>query len=137
MDLFIQFALAAAEIAVQDAEIPPDRLEADRAGVLVGSGIGGIGTIEEWHKVLLEKGPGPGLAVLPDRQRSPTWPPARSPSATARGPQLWPRSRPAPPAPTPSARPSGDHPARRRRRHDRRRQRGDHHARWAWPASAP
>jgi 3-oxoacyl-[acyl-carrier-protein] synthase II len=57
MDLFIQFALAAAQLAVQDAEIPPDTLEGDRAGVLVGSGIGGIGTIEEWHKVLLEKGP--------------------------------------------------------------------------------
>jgi 3-oxoacyl-[acyl-carrier-protein] synthase II len=57
MDLFIQFALAAAQIAVQDAEIPPDKLQGDRAGVLVGSGIGGIGTIEEWHKVLLEKGP--------------------------------------------------------------------------------
>jgi 3-oxoacyl-[acyl-carrier-protein] synthase II len=57
MDRFIQFAMAAAQAAVDDAGIPPARLEGDRAGVLVGSGIGGIGTIEEWHKVLLERGP--------------------------------------------------------------------------------
>ncbi|MCX6559438.1 MAG: beta-ketoacyl-ACP synthase II [Candidatus Aminicenantes bacterium] len=57
MDRFIQFAMAAAQAAVEDAGIPPARLEGDRAGVLVGSGIGGIGTIEEWHKVLLERGP--------------------------------------------------------------------------------
>ncbi len=57
MDLFIQFALAAAELAVQDAAIPRHLLESDRCGVYVGSGIGGIGSIEETHKVLLEKGP--------------------------------------------------------------------------------
>ncbi len=58
MDLFIQYAMAAAHWAVQDAALPPALLDSDRAGVAVGSGIGGIGTIEEWHKVLLEKGPG-------------------------------------------------------------------------------
>lgn len=58
MDLFIQFALAAAELAVQDAAIPRERLASERCGVYVGSGIGGIGSIEETHKVLLEKGPG-------------------------------------------------------------------------------
>jgi 3-oxoacyl-[acyl-carrier-protein] synthase II len=57
MDLFIQFALAAAELAVGDAEIDRAFLENDRCGVFVGSGIGGIGTIEEWHGVLMEKGP--------------------------------------------------------------------------------
>lgn len=57
MDLFIQFALAAAELAVEDAEIDRAFLENDRCGVFVGSGIGGIGTIEEWHGVLMEKGP--------------------------------------------------------------------------------
>ena len=56
-DPFIQYALAAAQMAVEDARIPPALLEGDRAGVYVGSGIGGIGTIEEWHKVLLERGP--------------------------------------------------------------------------------
>jgi 3-oxoacyl-[acyl-carrier-protein] synthase II len=58
MDLFIQYGLAAAELAVQDAAIPRDLLASDRCGVYVGSGIGGIGSIEETHKVLLEKGPG-------------------------------------------------------------------------------
>jgi 3-oxoacyl-[acyl-carrier-protein] synthase II len=57
MDLFIQFALAAATLAVEDAEIDHAFLENDRCGVYVGSGIGGIGTIEEWHGVLMEKGP--------------------------------------------------------------------------------
>jgi 3-oxoacyl-[acyl-carrier-protein] synthase II len=57
MDLFIQFGLAAAALAVEDAGIDPARLEGDRTGVYVGSGIGGIGTIEATHKVLLERGP--------------------------------------------------------------------------------
>jgi len=57
MDLFIQFALAAAQLAVDDAGLKPGDLEGERTGVVVGSGIGGIGSIEETHKVLLEKGP--------------------------------------------------------------------------------
>ncbi len=57
MDLFIRFGLAAAELAVTDAAVPAADLQSDRAGVYVGSGIGGLGSIEENHKVLLEKGP--------------------------------------------------------------------------------
>jgi 3-oxoacyl-[acyl-carrier-protein] synthase II len=57
MDLFIQFAMAAAHLAVEDSGLPPGDLESERAGTYVGSGIGGLGSIEEWHKVLLEKGP--------------------------------------------------------------------------------
>jgi 3-oxoacyl-[acyl-carrier-protein] synthase II len=57
MDPFIQYALAAAQIAVDDSGTKPSDLEGDRCGVYVGSGIGGIGSIEETHKVLLEKGP--------------------------------------------------------------------------------
>jgi len=57
MDLFIQFALAASELAVEDALIPRSLLESERCGVYVGSGIGGIGSIEDTHRVLLEKGP--------------------------------------------------------------------------------
>ncbi len=57
MDLFIQYAVAAAQIAVDFSGIDPDVLLGERTGVFVGSGIGGIGTIEENHKVLLEKGP--------------------------------------------------------------------------------
>jgi len=58
MDLFIQFAYAAAEIAVKDSGIDPASLRGERTGVYIGSGIGGIGIIEDTHKKLLEKGPG-------------------------------------------------------------------------------
>ena len=57
MDLFIRFALAAAELAVADSGVDRADLQSDRAGTYVGSGIGGLGSIEENHKVLLEKGP--------------------------------------------------------------------------------
>jgi len=57
MDRFIQCGLAAAQLAVDDAAIPLKLLASERCGVHVGSGIGGIGSIEEWHSVLLEKGP--------------------------------------------------------------------------------
>jgi 3-oxoacyl-[acyl-carrier-protein] synthase II len=57
MDLFIQYAVVAAQLAVEDSGIAPAALEGDRTGVCVGSGIGGIGSLEETHKVLLEKGP--------------------------------------------------------------------------------
>src|SRR4030043_963451 len=43
MDLFIQLALAAAALAVEDAAIDPALLEGDRTGVYIGSGIGGGG----------------------------------------------------------------------------------------------
>lgn len=56
MDLFIQFAVAAAQLAVDDAGINPALLGGERTGVYVGSGIGGISTIEENHRLLLEKG---------------------------------------------------------------------------------
>lgn len=57
MDLFIQYALAAAQMAVEDAELKPSSLEGDQCGVYIGSGIGGLGSIEENHIILLEKGP--------------------------------------------------------------------------------
>ncbi len=57
MDPFIQFSVAAGHLAVRDSGIRLERLAGDRCGVYVGSGIGGIGTIEEQHKILLEKGP--------------------------------------------------------------------------------
>lgn len=57
MDLFIQFAVAAAHLAVEDAGIEVGALEGEKTGVYIGSGIGGIGTIEEMHTILLEKGP--------------------------------------------------------------------------------
>jgi len=57
MDLFVQYAIAAADLAVQDAGLNPALLAGERTGVYVGSGIGGIGSIEETHRILLEKGP--------------------------------------------------------------------------------
>ncbi len=57
MDPFIQFALAAAALAVEDAGIDPALLEGDRTGVYIGSGIGGLATIEECHSTLLKRGP--------------------------------------------------------------------------------
>ncbi len=57
MDRFIQYALAAAQLAAEDSGIDLSLLEGDRTGVYIGSGIGGIGGIEETHKTLLEKGP--------------------------------------------------------------------------------
>lgn len=57
MDPFIRFGLAAAELAVADSGIDAADLRSDRAGTYVGSGIGGLGSIEENHKILLDKGP--------------------------------------------------------------------------------
>ena len=57
MDRFSQFALAAAQQAVQDAGLTVDDHNRDRIGVFVGSGIGGVGTIYEQMLVLLERGP--------------------------------------------------------------------------------
>lgn len=54
---FAQFAVAGAKMALQDAEIDPSKLEPDRVGVIVGSGIGGLHTVEAEHKVLLARGP--------------------------------------------------------------------------------
>jgi 3-oxoacyl-[acyl-carrier-protein] synthase II len=58
LDLFIQYAIAAGVEAVEDAKIDFSQVDPTRAGALVGSGIGGILSILEWHRVLLEKGPG-------------------------------------------------------------------------------
>jgi 3-oxoacyl-[acyl-carrier-protein] synthase II len=57
MDPFIRYAMAAAQMAVTDAEIPAELLATDRCGTYIGSGIGGLGAIEEWLAVLREKGP--------------------------------------------------------------------------------
>ncbi len=57
MGRFIQFAIAAAEFARKDASLTIDPEEAERAGVYIGSGIGGFEVIEREHKNLLEKGP--------------------------------------------------------------------------------
>ncbi len=57
MDRFTQFALVAALDAVEDSKLDLSREELERIGVLVGSGIGGLSTIEAEHSTLLKKGP--------------------------------------------------------------------------------
>lgn len=57
MDLFIQYALAASKVAMEDAGLDMDKEDAERAGVVVGTGLGGLPTIEKYHSVLLERGP--------------------------------------------------------------------------------
>ena len=57
VDPFIQYGMAAAVQAIADAGIEPNPPESDRYGVAIGSGIGGILTIEDTHSVLLESGP--------------------------------------------------------------------------------
>src|SRR5215207_9586305 len=49
MDIFIQFAVAASQYAVDDAKLTIDAALAPRIGVFIGSGIGGFTTIEEQH----------------------------------------------------------------------------------------
>lgn len=58
MDIFIQYAVAAAVMAMDDAQFRVTPGNAERVGVVVGAGLGGLTTIEFFHKVLLEKGPG-------------------------------------------------------------------------------
>jgi len=69
-DRFIQLALAAAEGAMDDSGLPIEEATADRVGVIIGSGIGGLPLIERTHRRLVEMGPGrvspffiPGLIV--------------------------------------------------------------------------
>jgi 3-oxoacyl-[acyl-carrier-protein] synthase II len=56
MDLFIQYALAAAEEAMQDSGLQITEANAERVGVLVGAGLGGLPAIEKYHQALLEGG---------------------------------------------------------------------------------
>ncbi len=58
MDRYTQFAFAAASEAVKDAGLNMEEEDEWRVGVITGSGIGGINTLEEQHNALLEKGPG-------------------------------------------------------------------------------
>jgi len=57
LDRFTQLGMAAAEEAIKQAGIPQQEEDLSRIGVLVGSGVGGLYTIEREEAVLLEKGP--------------------------------------------------------------------------------
>jgi 3-oxoacyl-[acyl-carrier-protein] synthase II len=56
-DRFVQYGIAAAKQAVKDSGLVINESNSERVGVIVGSGIGGIETVEKQHKIYLEKGP--------------------------------------------------------------------------------
>ncbi|HYE80532.1 MAG TPA: beta-ketoacyl-ACP synthase II [Clostridia bacterium] len=58
MDRFTQYAVASSKMAVADASLNVDSVDSDRFGVCIGSGIGGMETLEAQHDILREKGPG-------------------------------------------------------------------------------
>ncbi len=57
MDLFIQYALAATKEALEDAQLKIAPENCERIGVIVGTGLGGLPTLEKYHQILLERGP--------------------------------------------------------------------------------
>ena len=58
MDLFIQYAVAAAQMAYDDSGLKVTDENRERVGIVVGTGMGGLPNLEEVHKIMLEKGPG-------------------------------------------------------------------------------
>lgn len=56
MDKFVQYACAAARVAVEDAGLNLEEVDKEKIGVWIGSGIGGIETLERNHRQLLERG---------------------------------------------------------------------------------
>jgi 3-oxoacyl-[acyl-carrier-protein] synthase II len=58
MDLFIQYSLAATKEALEDARLAITPENSEQIGVIVGTGLGGLPSLEKYHKILLEKGPG-------------------------------------------------------------------------------
>jgi 3-oxoacyl-[acyl-carrier-protein] synthase II len=56
MDRFIHFAMAAATMAVEDSGLKITDENAERVGVIIGAGMGGLPAIEHYHKIYLEKG---------------------------------------------------------------------------------
>jgi len=74
LDRSAQLALAAAGLAMDDARLDPDAIDRDRAGVVAGTGIGGLLTFEENFLILNEKGP---------RRISPFFVPRMMPNALA------------------------------------------------------
>lgn len=103
MDLFTQYAVAAADMAVKESGIAigtdkPNGYAPEKVGVIVGSGIGGIGSLEEQHKKALEKGfdrlspffiiqmiinMAPGLISMRFGAKGPNWSPVSACSTSA------------------------------------------------------
>ncbi len=103
MDLFTQYAVAAAEMAFKESGIPigddkPHGYRQERVGVIVGSGIGGIGSLEEQHTKGMEKGfdrlspffiiqmiinMAPGLISMKYGAKGPNWSPVSACATSA------------------------------------------------------
>ncbi len=103
MDRYAQFALAASEMAMRESGLPigPDKpggYEPEKVGVIIGSGIGGLGSLEEQHKRALEKGfdrlspffilqmiinMAPGLVTIRYGAKGPNWSPVSACSTSA------------------------------------------------------
>lgn len=58
MDRFTHYAIAATRMAINQATVDMDNIDRERLGVVLGTGVGGIETMEEQHKRLLTRGPG-------------------------------------------------------------------------------
>lgn len=57
-DRYTQLAMAASKMAMEDSGMDPEAVDKTRVGVMVGSGIGGLGTLEREHEKLIARGPG-------------------------------------------------------------------------------
>lgn len=58
MDMFSVFGMAGAQLAMEDSGLAADFYPPEQVGVIIGSGIGGIGTIEQQYTILEQRGPG-------------------------------------------------------------------------------
>lgn len=58
MDRYTHYAVAGTHLAIEDAGFKPEELNRENVGVIIGSGVGGIETVEEQARVLIAKGPG-------------------------------------------------------------------------------
>ena len=103
MDLYAQYALAATEMAMKESGLPvgkdkPQGYVPEKVGVIIGSGIGGLGSLEEQHKKALEKGfdrlspffilqmiinMAPGLVTIKYGCKGPNWSPVSACSTSA------------------------------------------------------
>ena len=103
MDVFTQYAVAASEMAMRESGLPigtekPHGYEAEKVAVIIGSGIGGIGSLEEQHRRALEKGfdrispffilqmiinMAPGLVSIRYGAKGPNWSPVSACSTSA------------------------------------------------------